>query len=166
MKNHRIHSPKAYIHWFWNFCWLWLHTYNFQGGASYTTNRRNKNHIRIVKSKRETCACGDVLCNGIAQFLKTSKWSKCCYKRPKSFGNKFSHKRRRSEIIHNQFMLWRKKVSNKKTKWIIWRSVTACIMNIHTINMIKTQFRSNVKRYRWLEEVIIGASDSFYFIKH
>lgn len=74
---------------------------------------------RIKKLERETCACGDILCNKVNAFLNFgSRNSKCSYKHPREFksGKCFPHKRKRSTIIHDKIMLWRKQVGTKVQK--------------------------------------------------
>ena len=124
----------ALITWVTTSTWFsFFHPRMFQVNKNRGEIVSNKHHIRDEKLKREKCACGDVLCNGITKFLNTSKWSKCWYKRPKSFGDKFPHKRRRSELIHNQFMLWRKKVSKNPSYEIFNNEINNVLCLMHDV---------------------------------
>ena len=124
------------------------------------------NKSRGEKLKREKCACGDVLCSAITQFLNTSKWNKCWYKRPKEFGDKFPHKRRRSELVHNQFMLWRKEVSKNPSYQIFINEINdLCLMHawcdrLH-VDILKGQ---QIKNQRNLVDLMRFTTQHYFYI--
>ena len=147
-------------------------TINNQNGLSHRTGTYKRRRRAV-----EVCACGDVYCNYISNFLGYVVTEKCHYKRPSLCDEKTSQKKlKRNRIIHKQVKMWRKLHNSRfrKDQISVTPSNSVRFNEIHfPILFLKELKRNKRKVYRIPMEVGVDLakrtnmfSDEFVYDKN